>query len=50
MDPECGFDGQRNVGVMGDRISIITSGKVKAKRTIEAHGHAMAPGFYHHSL
>ena len=45
MDPECNFDGQRNVGIKGNRISVITQGEIKGKRTIDASGHVVAPGF-----
>ena len=45
MDPECKFDGVRNVGIKGNRIAVITKGKVKGKRTIDAGGHVVAPGF-----
>ena len=45
MDPECSFDGLRNVGIKGNRIAVITKGEVKGKRTIDATGHVVAPGF-----
>jgi hypothetical protein len=45
MDPECNFDGQRNVGIKGNRIVLITKGEIKAKRVIDVKGHVVAPGF-----
>ena len=45
MDPECNFDGVRNVGIKGNRIAVITEGDVKGNRTIDASGLVIAPGF-----
>jgi len=45
MDPECNFDGVRNVGIKGNRIAMITKGEVKGKKTIDAKGLVVAPGF-----
>lgn len=45
MDPECNYDGVRNVGIKGDRIAVITKGEVKGKKTIDAAGHTLVPGF-----
>ena len=45
MDPECNFDGLRNVGIKGNRIAVITEGAISANRTIDASGHAVVPGF-----
>jgi cytosine/adenosine deaminase-related metal-dependent hydrolase len=45
MDPETNFDGVRNVGVVGNRIYNITKEKITGKRTIDAKGHVVAPGF-----
>lgn len=45
MDPECNFDGVRNVGIKGDRIAVITKGEVKGEKTIDAKGQAVVPGF-----
>jgi len=45
MDPETNFDGIRNVGIMGDRIAIITEKKIKGFKTIDAKGLAVVPGF-----
>lgn len=45
MDPESGFDGVRNVGVVDGRITVITTEKIEGKETIDAKGHVVAPGF-----
>ncbi|MEE8567744.1 MAG: hypothetical protein V3S81_03975, partial [Anaerolineales bacterium] len=45
MDPECNFDGVRNVGIKGNRIAVITKGALKGTRTIDAKNHVVAPGF-----
>jgi hypothetical protein len=45
MDPECGFDGVRNVGIKGDRIAVITKNEISGGRKISAEGLVVAPGF-----
>lgn len=45
MDPECNFDGVRNVGVKGNRIAVISKDEIKGKKVIDAKGHAVVPGF-----
>lgn len=45
MDPECNFDGVRNVGIKNGRIALITQGEISGNRTIDAAGHAVVPGF-----
>ena len=45
MDPECGFDGVRHVGIKDGAIAEITSGEINGERTIDATGHAVVPGF-----
>ncbi|MFW2374104.1 MAG: amidohydrolase family protein [Gammaproteobacteria bacterium] len=45
MDPETQFDGVRNVGIKGGKISKITSKKIKGKQAINANGQVVAPGF-----
>ena len=45
MDPETNFDGVRNVGIIGNRIDKITEDRIAGKRTIDATGHVVAPGF-----
>lgn len=45
MDPETDFDGIRNVGIIGDRIEIITEKEITGDKTIDAEGLAVVPGF-----
>ena len=45
MDPETKFDSVANVGVNNGFITSITKDKIKGKRTIDAKGHVVAPGF-----
>jgi len=45
MDPECDFEGQRNVGIKDGIIALITKGTIKGARTIDAANHVVGPGF-----
>ena len=45
MDPETDFDAVRNVGVKDGRIAVITEQKIEGKKSIDARGHVVAPGF-----
>ena len=45
MDPECDFDGVRNVGIKNGRIAIISQGALKGKEKLDVSGHVVAPGF-----
>lgn len=45
MDPETNYDAIANVGIKGDRISAIAAKSIKGKRTIDAKGLVVAPGF-----
>jgi hypothetical protein len=45
MDPETNFDGVRNVGVKDGKIVVITEKVISGKKTIDASGHVVAPGF-----
>ena len=45
MDPESGLDAVRNVGISGHRIAAITTRNIRGKRTIDARGLVVAPGF-----
>ena len=49
MDPESGYDAVANVGINHGFITKITNDKIEGKRTIDAKGHVVAPGFidYH---
>ena len=45
VDPETGFDGRANVGVIGGRIAAVTSQELTGARVIDASGLVVAPGF-----
>ena len=45
VDPETGFDGVANVGLVGDRIAIVTSVAISGEREVDARGLVVAPGF-----
>jgi len=45
MDPESGRDQVANVGIRGERIAVITAEPIRGRRTIDATGHIVAPGF-----
>ena len=45
MDPETELDAVRNVGVKGDKIAAISEEALSGKKTIDAAGHVVAPGF-----
>jgi N-acyl-D-aspartate/D-glutamate deacylase len=45
MDPESGLDAVRSVGITGDKIRAIATGVLVGKKTIEARGMVVAPGF-----
>lgn len=45
VDPETGFDGVANVGVLGDRIAAVSTEPLSGARTIDATGLVVAPGF-----
>ena len=45
MDPETGRDEIANVGIRGERIATITTGDIRGRRTIDATGQIVAPGF-----
>jgi hypothetical protein len=45
MDPESGLDATRNVGIRGTTIAAIESTPISGRRTIEARGLVLAPGF-----
>jgi len=45
MDPECDFDGVRNVGIGDGRIAIITAGEISGADRVDASGLVVAPGF-----
>jgi len=45
MDPETGRDEIANVGIRGNRIEAITTGAIRGRRTVDASGQIVAPGF-----
>jgi len=45
MDPESGLDAARNVGITGNRIAAITEDEIQGRKTIDARGLVVAPGF-----
>ena len=45
MDPESGLDAVRNVGLRAGRIAAITTEAIQGRRTLDAKGLVVAPGF-----
>jgi dihydroorotase-like cyclic amidohydrolase len=45
MDPETAYDDIANVGIKGGTIAVITKDKLSGRKTIDATGHVVAPGF-----
>jgi len=45
MDPETMYDDIANVGIKDGTIAVITKNKISGKKTIDATGHVVAPGF-----
>ena len=45
MDPETGLDGVRNVGITSGKIRVISANALQSKKTIDAKGLVVAPGF-----
>lgn len=45
MDPASGYDAVANVGVLGDRIALITTDPIVGKTTVDATDLVVAPGF-----
>jgi N-acyl-D-aspartate/D-glutamate deacylase len=45
VDPETGFDGVANVGIIDDRIAAVTTDALSGERVIDATGLVVAPGF-----
>ena len=45
MDPETKYDDIANVGIKNGAIAVITKNKITGKKSIDATGHVVAPGF-----
>jgi N-acyl-D-aspartate/D-glutamate deacylase len=45
MDPETGLDAIRSIGISHGRIEVITADRLAGRRTIDAQGLVVAPGF-----
>lgn len=45
MDPETGFDQVANIGVMGERIALITTHPIPGRLVLDASGMVVSPGF-----
>jgi hypothetical protein len=45
LDPETDFDAVRNVGIRDGSIVAITAKNIEGEKTIDATGHAVAPGY-----
>ena len=45
MDPASGYDAVANVGLLGERIALISTEPLTGKSTIDATGKVVAPGF-----
>lgn len=45
IDPETGRDEIANVGILGEQIQAITTDVIRGRRTIDASGQIVAPGF-----
>ena len=45
MDPETGRDEIANVGIVDDQIRAITTDDIRGRKTIDASGQIVAPGF-----
>ena len=45
IDPETALDAIRNVGLLGDRIAVVTTESIQGRSTIDATGLVVAPGF-----
>jgi N-acyl-D-glutamate deacylase len=45
LDPETGLDGVRNIGISDGKIKAVTDENIAGKRTVEASGLVVTPGF-----
>lgn len=45
IDPETGLDAVRNVGIIGDRIGVVTTDEISGETHLDVTGLVVAPGF-----
>ncbi len=45
IDPESGLDAVRSIGIRGGTVAAIEAGALSGRRSIDASGHVVAPGF-----
>jgi dihydroorotase len=45
MDPASGYDEMANVGILGERVALISTDPLTGKATVDATGKVVAPGF-----
>ncbi len=45
MDPASGYDAVANVGILGERVALISTDALTGKATVDATGKVVAPGF-----
>lgn len=45
IDPESGLDGVRNLGITGGKVKAVSASPLQGRRTIDARGLVVAPGF-----
>ena len=45
IDPETGLDAIRNIGIIGDKVTAVSTEALLGKETIEAQGLVASPGF-----
>ena len=45
IDPESGLDGIRNIGISGDKISVVSTNVLSGSKVIDASGLVVSPGF-----
>ncbi len=45
IDPESRLDAARDVGITGDRITVVSAGPLRGRDTLDARGLVVAPGF-----
>ncbi len=46
IDPANAIDGIRNIGIVGDRVAVVTEATIRGRRVIDAAGLVVAPGLF----